>query len=239
MKKIDSLLAALTVLYVILPVSRILLVCFGFSVEFNEIFLMIMLGLYVAVSVAFAVAICRTKEKVNGALCTLLAVFQIFTWGSLLYQKWINLSIGTIISIAMLISFICVIVITVHCVQRKKTVGILMSLMGIVLFVLSGFFSVFWSIGISEVKDTCTSPEGKFRAEVVQINQGALGGDTVVYAYDCEKELDLHFAKVFRTPETVYVGEFFDCDKMEIKWMNYDTLLINGKEYNIKHPSFV
>ncbi len=238
MKKIDSLLTAFTVLFGIFPVSCILLVCFGFSVEFNEIFFMIMLGSYVAVCVAFAVAICRIKEKANGALCALLAVFQIFSWGCLLYQKWINLSIGTIISTAMLISFVCVIVITVHCVQKKKTAGILMSLMGVALFVLSGFFSVFGSIGISEVKDTCTSPEGKFRAEVVQINQGALGGDTVVYAYDCEKEIDLHFVKVFRMPETVYVGEFFDCENMEIEWINYDTLLINGKEYNIKHQSF-
>ena len=54
-----------------------------------------------------------------------------------------------------------------------------------------------------------------------------------------KKELDLKLVKVFKKPELVYLGEYFDCDNMEIEWMNYDTLLINGKEYNIKHPSFV
>ena len=237
MKKIDSLLTALTVLYSIFPVSRILLVCFGFTVEFTELVFMIMLGAYVAVSVVFAVAICRTQEKANGALCALAAVFQVLSWDCFLSQNEISLSSGTVISAAMFISFTCIIVITVHCVQKKKTAGILLSLLAVMLFVLSCFFSAFGSIGISEVKDAHISPDGKLRAEVVQVNQGALGGDTVVYVYDCEKELDLHFAKIFRTPETVYVGEFFDCEDMSLEWMNYDTLLINGKEYNIKHPS--
>ncbi|MBQ8228269.1 MAG: hypothetical protein IJZ88_04575 [Clostridia bacterium] len=241
-KKTNILMFMLTLFYAVLPVGLVLLNVFEYEAVFNEFALIALLCTYIIVSLVFTVVICRikskTKEKVNPVLTALSVIFIIIGWFLLLFQKWVELLSGTLIGVAMLISLICVIVVVVTEVSRKTIAGILLSIMCISLVVISELCLIFGSIGITEVTDTCLSPTGKYRAEVVQVNQGALGGDTVVYAYDCEKELDLKFVKVFKKPELVYLGEYLDCEDMVLEWVSYDTLSINGKEYNIKHPSF-
>ena len=83
-------------------------------------------------------------------------------------------------------------------------------------------------LGHRTVVQTVTSPEGNYRAEVIDVNEGALGGATLVEVYDLGKQVDgivFHFQK---EPQTVYDGDWGKFKTMRIKWESEQVLLING-----------
>lgn len=88
-------------------------------------------------------------------------------------------------------------------------------------------FAAFSDIGYSEVVDTVYSPDGSYRAELIDSNDGALGGDTVVKVYDETGILP-------RRPQTVYIGPWGEFEDMELYWKSDTVLCINGKAYEIE-----
>ena len=89
-------------------------------------------------------------------------------------------------------------------------------------------------IGYTEVVDTVYSPNGRHRAELLDINEGALGGDTVVLVYDERGSLDLGFCTLQKKPKIAYMGPWGEFKDMELKWDSDACLRINGKDYWLK-----
>jgi hypothetical protein len=73
-------------------------------------------------------------------------------------------------------------------------------------------------------KPTLPSPGGTHEARVIDVDEGALGGSTIV-----EVERNGWLAR----PKRIYVGEWGEYETMEISWKNDDYLVINGKEYGV------
>lgn len=100
------------------------------------------------------------------------------------------------------------------------------------LYVLSLPFMAFgMMIGYTEIVDTVYSPNGRYRAELLDINEGALGGDTVVLVYDERGSLDLGFCTLQKEPKIAYTGPWGVFKDMELKWDSDECLRINGKDY--------
>ena len=76
---------------------------------------------------------------------------------------------------------------------------------------------------------TLPSPNGTYYAEVIDSDQGALGGDTLVEVYDTRKQLDLFLITVQKNPQLVYFGDWGDFKTMTLQWESEQVLLINGK----------
>lgn len=77
--------------------------------------------------------------------------------------------------------------------------------------------------GQKTVVQTIPSPDGTYEARVIDDDQGALGGSTIV-------EVDQNgWAK----PKQIYTGPWGIFETMEIYWKDEDTLVINGKEYRV------
>lgn len=74
------------------------------------------------------------------------------------------------------------------------------------------------------------SPESTRFAEIVDSDQGALGGNTVVYVKDTLVTDFLLFS--VRNEERIYIGELGE--EIQIKWINEDCLKINSEEYVIE-----
>jgi hypothetical protein len=77
---------------------------------------------------------------------------------------------------------------------------------------------------VKTVMQTLPSPGGTHEARVIDVDEGALGGSTIV-----EVERNGWRAR----PKRVYVGEWGEYETMEIYWKNDDCLVINGKEYSV------
>ena len=113
-----------------------------------------------------------------------------------------------------------------------KTVAVVLS---VLLGVPCGLFSVFgvlFPMNQKTVVQTKESPSGRYYAEVIDNDQGALGGDTLVYVYE-NWECNLILFKVKKTPQQVYWGEWGAFKDMEIDWKNDRCLVIDSTEYEI------
>lgn len=111
--------------------------------------------------------------------------------------------------------------------MKKGILWIIGSILGAVIVVLLGialFFALlFENIGQNTVVRVLPSPDGTFEARVIDSDQGAMGGATIV---EVEK-------KGWSKPKRIYTGPWGTYETMEIYWKDEDTLVINGKEYRV------
>lgn len=100
-----------------------------------------------------------------------------------------------------------------------------------------GFFSfialVFGNIGKNTVVQTVASPGGKYYAQVIRSDQGALGGDTLVDVYENSGINAILFA-IEKKPKKVYIGDWGEFEYMQIYWEDDGCLVINSVAYKIE-----
>ena len=80
---------------------------------------------------------------------------------------------------------------------------------------------------------TLPSPGGDRYAQVIDSDQGELGGNILVDVYT-KGDLDLLLFKVSKKAQRVYVGEWREYETMDIHWKTNNTLVIDASEYRIK-----
>ncbi|MBQ8762838.1 MAG: hypothetical protein IJZ07_01890 [Clostridia bacterium] len=85
---------------------------------------------------------------------------------------------------------------------------------------------------MNTVVKTISSPSKEYYAEVVDSDQGATGGSTVVYIKKSDS-VNLLFATIEKAPERAYLGEWREYETMDIYWKDKNTLIINSSEYII------
>lgn len=76
---------------------------------------------------------------------------------------------------------------------------------------------------------TVESPDGTYFAQVIDSNQGALGGATIVDVYKNQSFLGKH-----KKVDRVYIGQWGEYRDMILYWKSEHCLVINGIEYHIK-----
>ena len=99
------------------------------------------------------------------------------------------------------------------------------------------FFSfialIFGDIGQNTVVQTVESPNGKYYAQVIDSDQGALGGDTFVDVYERGKINAILF-QIENEPQRIYSGDWGEFKNMQIHWKDDNCLVINSVEYEIE-----
>lgn len=86
--------------------------------------------------------------------------------------------------------------------------------------------------GEETVVKTLPSPEGTYYAEVVDSDQGAMGGATYVQVYH-PPVFSCFLFKVENPPAVAYEGRWGAYKHMEIHWVDDSNLMINGELYPI------
>lgn len=117
---------------------------------------------------------------------------------------------------------------------RLKTAVLLLS--ALMLLPISAFglgALLFGNAPQSTVVRTLPSPDGRYRAEVIESDQGALGGDSFVDVYE-NVEIHLLLFKIEKKPQRVWSGGWSESEDMLICWKDDDSLLINSTLYEIK-----
>lgn len=91
---------------------------------------------------------------------------------------------------------------------------------------------VFGSIGQNTVVQTVESPDGNHYAQVIDSDQGALGGDTLVVVHE-NSGIRTFLIEITKKPQRVYIGPWGEYMGMSIWWKNENCLVVNGTEYII------
>lgn len=91
----------------------------------------------------------------------------------------------------------------------------------------------FGNLGQNTVVQTVESPNGKYYAQVIDSDQGALGGDTTVNVYQ-HAGINAVIFKIEKMPQEVYFGDWGEFEYMQIYWKDDRHLVINSVVYEIE-----
>ena len=184
------------------------------------------------VSVVSVVAVFLKKESFSSKVFFCLFGLSI----PICFVDWMCYLVksNSIVAVACtLISIACAVVAKIK-ISRFKVSKILLSVsIPLVVFALafvSFVFTLLAGFGVNTIVEEIPSPKGLYVAEVVDADQGALGGNTVVYVSE-NRGVDLGICEFTDIPERVYIGEWGEYDDMDIRWKNDECLIINSTEY--------
>ncbi|MBQ8815209.1 MAG: hypothetical protein IJZ85_12030 [Lachnospiraceae bacterium] len=234
MKRSSIMVVIVFVLTLILPVSAATLSVFGF-----ELFLRHELVLAFVNTVTFSGLsvhlLKHTEWKEDKAPVILFTVMLPLAVCDLYLSMWMSKSIIVTLLAVLRVILSAVLMLTGSARRVLKVICTIISATMLLLFaVVAVMFFTFGQIGYKTTVNICVSPEGTHRAEVIDCNQGALGGDTVVEVYDERCRLDLYFIEIYKAPEMVYLGEWGEFKDMEVYWESEQVLIINGLKHVVR-----
>ena len=118
----------------------------------------------------------------------------------------------------------------------KIVVSVLTALM-ITPVIIICFFAIslesFGSFGQTTVARTVESPNGTHYAQVVDSDQGALGGETFIDVYQ-SSGIDALLFKIEKNPQRVYYGSWGEAEYLHVVWKDENHLIIGSTEYEIE-----
>lgn len=223
------------ILYAFLPACSLIgaLSGYAFTLYSEPVYT---IGLSVITLAAMVLFLCIKPKlnKANAVFCALLAPFSAINGLCLVLadNHWTLLS--------TMITFLCCgcsIVLAVRFVYPPVLKFLSLILSVLLLLCLLFAFAVkllFGSFGYQAVVQSVPSPQGTFVAEVIDSDEGALGGDTLVQVRNNRKRVNLLVGQFSKAPVCVYTGEWGEFETMEIDWEDEQTLLINGETYWIE-----
>lgn len=212
-----------------LPLFTLILHPFGYSVSLASY------KIFSAVSAIICIAsVFRIKEsgynKTTRLFIAFLPLMQLIN--TVIY---VNKSKSALTAVFMAICFISCAVLSQKILLSVKTkiASVITSSLMFLVLVLISFVAVFFgNFSVNTVVKTISSPSKEYYAEVVDSDQGATGGSTVVYIKKSDS-VNLLFATIEKAPERAYLGEWREYETMDIYWKDKNTLIINSSEYII------
>ena len=232
-KAMTFLLCLLFTMTILFPVGALVSACFGYTFELTSF---LSVSVIIAVISVFTVifSIISKDKIINKGIIILSyillplsfinAVIYIFESGELL------------VAICMLVSAVCCFFIMIRNIMStvsKIIVSVLFSLMTAFVIFFAFMMLIFGNIGQNTIVKNIESPNGSFYAQVIDSDQGALGGDTLVNVYE-KREIDTFIFKLKDKPQRVYLGEWREYESMHISWKDDKCLVINSVEYEIE-----
>jgi len=217
----------------LLPVANLIVSAFGWSIRLTHPSLY--KGIIACAELYVSIKLLKMRKYLSGiqkkCLSVIAPMVMIISFISLLpgmndYIAWTSI---------VVIQFSCILIL--HAGRQKHVFNILCNVLAIPLIVIIsvflsvGFFMV--DFGYSEVVREIVSPDEKHIIEVVNIDQGALGGDTAVYVVK-NPTLFVPFGHLFTLENLIYRGEWNTWDDLKIEWIDRNTAIVNGVEHRIE-----
>ena len=224
------LLFVLTILY---PAGIIITACFGYSFELISVSAFAIAIAALSVCTVVLDLICKNTIE-NNTIRILLAIITPFSLINAAFYIFECSQIWVIASV--LLSAVCCCYLTVKYgkpVALKIVALVLSALMILPICFFSFIALIFGDIGQNTVVQTVESPNREYYAQVIDSDQGALGGDTLVDVYK-KSGVNLILFKIEKKPQRVYFGDWGEFNNMKIHWKDNNCLVINSVEYEIE-----
>lgn len=232
-KTISCLIWLLFILTISFPIATLISACFGYNFELISVtaFAATIAILSVCIFVFDLVFKNEIKTKATKILLSVITPLSLISAPFYIFKCP---RIWVIESLILLAGCCCYLTIKHAKPLALKIIALILS----ALMVLPiGFFSLilltFGNIGQNTVVKTVESPSGQFYAQVIDSDQGALGGDTIVDVYE-KSSVNLILFKIEKKPKQVYFGDWGEYKNMQIYWKSDECLVINSVEYRIE-----
>ena len=228
--KIFSVILILLLLF--LPLCATFTFVNGYNFEMQNYILGAIILLIVFVSVIFSI---NKNEKSNKIMCFFIALVPIITEINWIF--YISKSPNLIIFLLMVLCFISSVYLVVTLV-RITWLQIVSIILSFVIFIPLSFLSFIVSIfpiGEDTVINILESPNKGYYAEIIDSDQGALGGNTFIDVYDLRNNFDLYLFKIYKRPQRVYKGSWSAYKDIQIYWTTENNLIIDGNEIFINN----
>lgn len=224
------LLFALTLLF---PVGVIVSACFGYTFKLISVSAFaIVIAMLSACAVVLNLRFQGASE--NKAVCVFSVVLTPLSLINAVFYIFACNRIWVVASVLISVGCCCFLAVKYgRPIALKITALALSALMVLPIGYISPIVLIFGNIGQNTVVQTIESPNGKYYAEVIDSDQGALGGNTLVEVYE-QSEIDVIIFKMEKKPQRVYSGEWGEFENMQIHWKDDTCLVINSVEYEIK-----
>ena len=217
-------------LTVFCPAGKLLTACFGYTFRLTYVF-----AFACALATLSLLTIYLDKDEkepmesnVLRTLLTVITPLSLFNAGCYVYA-----CPNYLVSVCVAVSAGCCFFLTVKYGMPSKIVTLGISgLMVLPIGFMVLFGPLFGNIGQDTVVQSVESPSGKYCAQAIDSDQGALGGDTFVDVHETGG-LDAIIFKIDRKPQRVYSGPWGAFEGMQIYWKNDGCLIINSTEYHI------
>ena len=216
----------LLVLNLLQPVGSLVAGAFGYRLlpADLQIYIIIMTLLY-AVSVVFAFLF---KDEAVAKSTLLLPMLTLIKWLIFLLQSEMTL----FMIFCMMANVLCAVFLAVRYGQTTALIypavisAVVLFFVALVLSLLEQF-----SFGSKTVVMTLPSPDGAYYAAVIDSDQGALGGDTLVNVH--KRKIRTPLFHLEASGEQVWFGDWLAYEDMDIYWKTDKCLVINGEEFTV------
>lgn len=234
-KAVSSVEYILFALIILPPLVTLIFSGFGYKLSFFGYTFIALLTAAAAVTQTILCVFAKYEYygKIVSVLIALSAPLVLI--GLMLYLS-VDGNVSAIACACMFICFVCCGFLTLRRAKpfALKIIAVVISALLIHPFAAFTFFNTaFGDFGKNTVVQTVPSPSGEFYAQVIDSNQGALGGDTIVNVVYKATELNAGVFKIEKSPKRVYSGEWGEYENMEIYWKDDNVLVINAAEYTI------
>lgn len=137
------------------------------------------------------------------------------------------------IGVSLLVTLICCTILYRKC-ARKMSFARACKVMCTFLVPLILFFAMtaMTDFVMSTVVESVHSPEGRYEALLIDVDEGALGGSTVVDVRDNDAIIDMGILR-FGRMKCVYLTDWGAYEDMQLSWLDEHTLLIDGQPYSM------
>ena len=198
MKKVVLFLTwLLFILTTLHPAGVLITACFGYGFELINISAFAIALAVLSVCIVVLDLICKNTLE-NNTIRILLAIITPLSLINAAFYVFKCSQICVIVSVLLSAGCCCYLTVKYGKPSALKVVALVLSALMILPI---GFFSfialIFGNIGQNTVVQTVESPSGKYYAQVIDSDQGALGGDTLVDVYK-KSGINLIFLKLKR-----------------------------------------
>ena len=224
------LLFSLTILY---PAGVIITARFGYSFELISVSAFAIAIAALSVCIVVLDLICKNTLE-NKAVRILLAIITPLSLINAVFYVFEYPQIWVIASVFLSAGCCCYLTVKYgKPLSLKITALVLSALMILPISCFSFMALTFGNIGQNTVVKTVSSPSGKYYAQVIDSDQGALGGDTHVDVYQ-ECGINALLFRIEKNPRRVYFGDWGEYENMKIYWKDDNCLVINSVEYEME-----
>lgn len=220
-------------MYILFAVTAFCLVAGSVFSKVGDVFNVRGSEFIAVLSAAISWYLCVSKEEFSRDSAKILASF--ITPLSMIGMAFLQISSRSyIVFIFAVASLVCNLLLTVSKGDKDlETMSLIISgLLVIPTLLLLLFGLVFDDFGSENTVKTVESPSGEYYAEVIDCNEGALGGSTFVEIHKNEEDSRPFFFGKEEKSKRVYSGRWGEFENMEIYWKDDNTLVINSKEYD-------
>ena len=232
-KAMTFLLCLLFTMTILFPVGALVSACFGYTFELTSVLAFSVIIAVISVFTAIFAVISKDKIINKGIIILSYILFPLSFINAVIY---IFESGELSVAICVLISAMCCFFIVLRNIistVNKIIISVLFALMTAFVIFFAFMMLTFGSIGQNTVIKNIEYPNGNFYAQVIDSDQGAFGGDTLVNVYE-KRGIDTFIFRLKDKPQRVYLGEWGEYESMHISWKDDKCLVINSVEYEIE-----